>query len=64
MSRRLLDQGKESGELRPEVNRGTVTEMVLSGMSGASVIHGTEKSPAGLNRCINALTDYLDSLAP
>ena len=64
MIKRLLDQGKESGELRKDVNTVSVTEMIFSGMLGASVIYGTEKSDAGLNRCINALIDYLDSLAP
>ncbi len=64
MIRRLLDQGKESGEIRQEVNTGSVTEMIFSGMLGASVIYGTEKSLASLNQCINALIDYLDSLAP
>ena len=64
MIKRLLDQGKESGELRAEVNTEAVTEMIFSGMLGASVIYGTEKSSAGLNRCMNALINYLDSLAP
>ena len=44
MIKRLLDQGKGSGELRAEVNTEAVTEMVFSGMLGASVIYGTEKS--------------------
>jgi TetR/AcrR family transcriptional repressor of nem operon len=64
MIRRLLDQGKESGEIRQDVNTESVTEMIFSGMLGASVIYGTEKSPASLNQCINALIHYLDSLAP
>ena len=64
MIKRLLDQGKESGELRPEVDTKAVTEMIFSGMLGASVIYGTEKSSAGLDRCINALIDYLESLKP
>lgn len=64
MIKRLLDQGKDSGELRPDVSTEAVTEMIFSGMLGASVIYGTEKSHAGLNRCINALLSYLDSLAP
>lgn len=64
MIKRLLDQGKESGELRADVNTGAVTEMIFSGMLGASVIYGIEKSSASLNRCINALIEYLDSLAP
>ena len=64
MIRRLLDGGKESGELRAEVNTEAVTEVIFSGMLGASVIYGTEKSSDSLNRCINALIDYLDSLKP
>jgi AcrR family transcriptional regulator len=64
MIRRLLDQGKKSGELRREVSTEAVTEMIFSGLLGASVIYGTEKSSASLNRCINALIGYLDSLAP
>ena len=64
MIKRLLDQGKSSGELGADVNTEAVTEMIFSGMLGASVIYGTEKSSKGLNRCINALIDYLDSLRP
>jgi AcrR family transcriptional regulator len=64
MIRRLLDQGKESGKLRAEVNTESVTEMIFSGMLGASVIYGTAKSSAGLDRCINSLIDYVESLRP
>jgi hypothetical protein len=64
MIRRYLDQGKGSRELKPEVNTEAVTEMIFSGMLGASVIYGTEKSYVSLHQSINALIDYLDSLAP
>ena len=64
MIRRLLDEGKESGELRAEVNTEAVTEMIFSGMLGASVIYGTAKSSEGLDRCVNSLIDYLESLRP
>jgi len=64
MIRRLLDQGKESGKLRAEVNTECVTEMIFSGMLGASVIYGTAKSSTGLDRCINSLIDYVESLRP
>ncbi len=64
MIKRFLDQGKESGELRNNVNTEAVTEMIFSGMLGASVIYGTEKSEAVLDRCFKALIDYLDSLSP
>jgi len=64
MIKRYLDQGKDSGELRAEVNTEAVTEMIFSGMLGASVIYGAEKSSASLTRCLNALIEYLGSLAP
>jgi AcrR family transcriptional regulator len=64
MIQRYLDQGKASGELRPDINTETVTEMIFSGMLGASVIFGTEKSSERLDRCINALINYLNGLAP
>ena len=63
MIKRLLDQGKGSGELRADVNTEAVTEMIFSGMLGASVIYGTEKSSDSLDNCINTLVNYLDSLA-
>lgn len=62
MIKRFLDQGKDAGEIRQDVNTEIVTEMIFSGMLGASVIYGTEKSEAVLDRCIKALQDYLDSL--
>ena len=64
MIKRHLDQGKESGELRPEVDTEAVTEMIFSGMLGASVIYGTNKSSAALDRSINTLIHYLESLKP
>ncbi len=63
MIKRLLDQGKGSGELRADVNTEAVTEMIFSGMLGASVIYGTEKSSESLDNCISTLVNYLDSLS-
>jgi len=62
MIKRLLDQEKESGGLRADVDTAAVTEMVFSSMLGASVIYGTEKTSLNLDRCINALINYLDRL--
>jgi len=64
MIRRYLDQGKENGELRGEVNTEFVTEMIFSGMLGASVIYGTGKIFASIDQIINSLIDYLESLKP
>jgi len=64
MINRLLDQGKESGELRGEVNTKAVTEMIFAGILGSSVIYGMEKSMGSLDQSINALIEYLERLAP
>ncbi len=62
MLQRLLDGGKESGELRDDVSTSAVTEMLFAGMVGASVIYGVDKSSDGLDRSINTLIDYLEKL--
>ncbi|NWF92242.1 MAG: TetR/AcrR family transcriptional regulator [Syntrophaceae bacterium] len=62
MIKRYLDEGKERGELKEDVKTEAVTEVIFSGMLGASVIYGTGKSAENLDRCINSLIDYLESL--
>jgi TetR/AcrR family transcriptional repressor of nem operon len=64
MLNRLLDEGKESGELSDSVSTNAITEMLFAGMLGATVIYGIEKSPESLDRSINALIDYLEKLKP
>jgi len=62
MLRRLLEQGKESGELRGDVNTNRATDMIFSGMIGSSVLYGVDKSAVSLDRSINSLIDYLEEL--
>jgi len=64
MINRLLEQGKESGELRDDVNNEALTEMIFAGMLGASVIYGTEKSIDSLDKSINSLIEYIERLSP
>jgi TetR/AcrR family transcriptional repressor of nem operon len=63
MLKRLLEEGKESGELPVEVNTDRATEMIFSGMIGSSVLFGVDKSNTSLDRSINSLILYLDGLA-
>ena len=63
MLKNLLEEGKEKGELRSEVNTDRATEMIFSGMIGSSVLFGVEKSNEGLDKSINSLILYLDGLA-
>ena len=60
----LLEEGKELGELRAEVNTDRATEMIFSGMIGSSVLFGVDKSSGSLDKSINSLILYLDGLAP
>jgi TetR/AcrR family transcriptional repressor of nem operon len=64
MLNNLLEEGKEKGELRVDVNTDRATEMIFSGMIGSSVLFGVEKSNDSLDRSINSLIMYLDGLAP
>ena len=58
----LLDQAREARELNSEVDAEALTEMIFSGMLGASVMYGMDKSTANLDRAINALIEYLNSV--
>jgi hypothetical protein len=64
MLKNLLEEGKERGELRSDVNTDRATEMIFSGMIGSSVLFGVDKSNTSLDKSINALITYLDGLAP
>jgi len=64
MLKRLLDEGKELGELNNDVNTGAITEMLFAGMLGASVIYRVDKSTKSVDRSINSLIDYLEKLRP
>jgi len=62
MLKRLLDEGREEGELSKNVDTSAITEMLFAGMLGASVIYGLDKSTASLDRSINTLINYLEKL--
>jgi AcrR family transcriptional regulator len=64
MINRLLEQGKESKELKPETDTQAVTEMIFAGILGATVIYGVDKSAVNLDQTVDSLLDYLDRLAP
>ena len=64
MINHLLDQGKQSGELREETDTQAVTEMIFAGILGATVIYGVDKSSTKLDQTINSLLDYLNRLGP
>lgn len=62
MVNRWLDEAKASGEIRKDVDTKAVTEMIFAGMLGTSVIYGMEKSPDVLDKAIDTLITYIDTL--
>ncbi len=60
---RLLIEGIEVGELPADLNPKTVTEMLFTGMLGASVLFGVNKSQSTLDCSIDSLIEYLYMLS-
>jgi TetR/AcrR family transcriptional repressor of nem operon len=63
MINKLLEQGKESGELRKDIDTRAVSELIFAGILGATVIYGVDKSSAKVDQTINSLLDYLNQLS-
>ena len=55
----LLEEAVEAGELPGDLNINTVTEMLFTGMLGASVLYGVNKSTSSLDCSIDSLIEYL-----
>ena len=62
MIRRLLDQAQAAGELSGSIDTQALTEMIFSGMLGASVMYGMDKSTATLDCTINSLIEHVRRL--
>jgi AcrR family transcriptional regulator len=58
----LLDDAMVDGLLRDPVNTVDITELIFSGMLGASVLYSVDKSTESLDRTLNTLIDYVKSL--
>lgn len=63
MLKGFLDKAKEAGELVNETKTEYVADMIFSGMLGASVVYGMDKSSKNLDRTINSLIEYVTNLA-
>lgn len=62
MIKRFLDQGKQSGELKEDVNTGMITEIIFNSILGASVSFSANKSTESLDKSVNSLIDYIEQL--
>ena len=56
---RLLDDAVELGEIPKDINTLKVAEMLFTGMLGASVLFGVNKSYSTLDRSINSLIEFM-----
>ena len=62
MLKRLLDNGQSSAAIHSGKNTDTITEIIFTGMLGASVNYSVDRSYEALDKSINSLIDYLDKL--
>ena len=63
MIKGFLDQAKDVSQLALGINTTDVADMIFSGMLGASVMYGMDRSIENLNQTINSLIEYVESLA-
>jgi len=63
MIKRWLDQARAEGELSPQTDTLGLSELLFTGMIGASVLYGMSKSPEDLRRSMDPLLHYLDELS-
>ncbi len=61
--RQMLARSKDSGELKNGIDIDAVTDMLFSGMIGSSVLYGMDKSDPTLDRSINSLLAFLDTIS-
>ncbi len=62
MIKRWLDQGKARGELKEDVKTEAAVEVIFTGMLGATVVYGLDKSSSNLDRSITCLIEYYVNL--
>lgn len=64
MLKRLLNEGKQSGEIREDVNTDAVATLIFSSMLGASALYGSDKSVKTLDETFSTLIEFMESLQP
>jgi TetR/AcrR family transcriptional repressor of nem operon len=58
----LLDEGIKVGEISPGIETDKIANFMFTSMLGVSVLFGVEKSVETLDRLVESLTAYLDTL--
>ena len=62
MIKRYLDESKESGELKNDVDTETATDMLFNNMLGVAVSFTSNKSTDDLDKAVDGLVSYLEQL--
>jgi TetR/AcrR family transcriptional repressor of nem operon len=62
MIKRYLDESKESGELKDDVETETATDMLFNNMLGVAVSFTSNKSTDDLDKAVDGLVSYLEQL--
>ncbi|MBN2539377.1 MAG: TetR/AcrR family transcriptional regulator [Deltaproteobacteria bacterium] len=62
MIKSFLDEAKEIGRIRTDIDTVGVSEIIFSTMLGSSVLHRADKSEDNLDHTIGTLIDFIDSL--
>jgi TetR/AcrR family transcriptional repressor of nem operon len=63
MIKGFLDQAIKTSQLKDSTNTEDVADIIFSGMLGASVMYGMDRSTGKLHRTIDSLIEYVGSLA-
>lgn len=58
----LLNQAKDAGQLRDDVDIEAVSRVLFAGMLGSSVLQGLDSASASKDSSIEALIKYIDTL--
>ncbi len=62
MIKSFLDEAKEAGMIRDDIDTAGTSEIIFSTMLGSSVLHRADRSEDNLDHTIGALIDFIDSL--
>ena len=63
MIKGFLDQAHDRGDLAVNSNTEVIADVIFTGMLGASVMYGMDRSLENLDRTINSLIEYVGNLA-
>ena len=63
MIKGFLEQARNDGQILHSTNTEDVADMIFSGMLGASVMYGMDRSTEKLHRTIDSLIGYIGSIA-